>query len=61
MKLMSNTKKQLVILLEGYQHKLSTIQMSAGRLRKEIFDLNLDAETRQKVIAKIDKHIDNLA
>lgn len=61
MKLVSNTKKQLVTLLEGHQHKLSTIQMSAGRLRKEIFDLNLDAETRQKVIAKIDKHIDNLA
>lgn len=60
MKLMSNTKKQLVTLLEGHQHKLSTIQMSAGRLRKEIFDLNLDPKTRAAVIEKIDKHINEL-
>ena len=60
MKLMSNTKKQLVILLEDHQHRLSNIQMSAGRLRKEIFDLNLDPETRSAVIEKIDKHINEL-
>jgi hypothetical protein len=60
MKLMSNTKKQLVILLEGHQHKLQIIRKSAGTLRKAIYDLNLDPETRAAVIGKIDKHINEL-
>lgn len=59
MKLMSNTKKQLVTLIEHYVHKLNIIQKSAGLLRKEIFDLGLDSETRQKIISKIDNHINN--
>lgn len=60
MSLMKGTKKQLVELIEDYQNRLRSIQMSAGRLRKEIFDLKLDPETRQKIIKKIDKHINNL-
>lgn len=60
MKLMGNTKKQLVTLLEDYQHKLGIIRKSAGILRKEIYDLNLDLETRTAVIGKIDKHINEL-
>ena len=60
MSLMKATKKQLVEMTEDYQNRLRSIQRSAGRLRKEIFDLNLDPEIRRQVIKKIDKHIDNL-
>ncbi len=60
MSLMKNTKKELVVLVEDQRHRLQSIQKSAGKLRKEIFDLNLDAETRQKIVKKIDKYIDNL-
>ncbi len=60
MSLMKNTKKQLVILVEGHRNRMHSIQKSAGKLRKEIFDLDLDAKTRQKIVKKIDKYIDNL-
>ncbi len=60
MSLMKNTKKQLVVLIEGHRNRLRSIQGSAGKLRKEIFDLDLDAKTRQKIVKKIDKYIDNL-
>ncbi len=57
---MKATKKQLIEMIEDYQNRLLSIQRSAGGLRKEIFDLNLDPEVRRQVIRKIDKHIDNL-
>ena len=60
MRLMKGTKKQLVELIEDYQNRFRSIHKSAGQLRKEIFDLKMDPETRQKIIKKIDKHIDNL-
>tara|TARA_Y100001938_G_scaffold150997_1_gene244968 strand:- start:780 stop:962 length:183 start_codon:yes stop_codon:yes gene_type:complete len=60
MSLMKATKKQLIEMIEDYQNRLLSIQRSAGGLRKEIFDLNLDPEVRRQVIRKIDKHIDNL-
>jgi phosphoenolpyruvate synthase/pyruvate phosphate dikinase len=60
MSLMKNTKKQLVVLVEGHRNRMRSIQKSAGQLRKEIFDLDLDPEIRQKIVKKIDKHIDGL-
>ena len=47
-------------MIEDYQNRLQSIQRSVGKLRKEIFDLDLDIETRQQVIKKIDNYIDNL-
>ncbi len=60
MDLMKNTKKQLVVLLEGHKHRLDAIRHSAGTLRREIYSLDLDPEVRDAIIQKIDKHINKL-
>jgi len=60
MSLTKSTKKELITMIEDYQNRLQSIQRSVGKLRKEIFDLDLDIETRQQVIKKIDNYIDNL-
>jgi hypothetical protein len=57
---MKLTKKQLVILLDGFENRLSQANYSAGRLRSDIYKMDIDSEIKSQIISRIDKHMDEL-
>lgn len=57
---MKLTKKQLVILLDGLEHRLAQASYSAGRLRSDVYKMDIDSETKYQIISRIDQHMDEL-
>lgn len=57
---MKLTKKQLVILLDGLEHRLAQANYSAGRLRSDVYKMDIDSETKYQIISRIDQHMDEL-
>jgi hypothetical protein len=57
---MKLTKKQLIALVDSLNNKIAQSRLSAGRLRSDIFKMNIDRDLKYDIISRIDKHIDEL-
>lgn len=61
------TKKNIILYIEGMdsiipqsEHDISNIRRAAGKMRKDIFDLELDLEDRISTISIVDNFLNKL-